>query len=59
MPLMLKLIFISYPFVTNSAFDAFYYYRFDAGEYLRADVQIKVGTMKHRPWRGLLSQSTL
>lgn len=45
---LLKLIFLAYPMVTNAAFAAYYYYRFDEEEWLRADVSIKVGTAAHQ-----------
>ena len=52
-PALLKLIFLAYPFVTNAAFDAFYFYRFDDGAWLRADVDIKVGTAAYDEVRTL------
>jgi len=46
-PLLLKLLFLAFPLVTNVAFEAFYTYRFEDSEWLRADVTIQVGTSKY------------
>ena len=47
LPLILKILFLSYPLVTNQAFEVFYYYKLDGERWLRADVTIKVGSDEH------------
>ena len=47
LPPLLQLMFLSYPLVTNAAFDAYHEYRFDTGSWLRYDVSIKIGTPEY------------
>jgi len=47
-PLILRLIFLAYPFVTSIAFEAWVCDDFEEGSWLRADVNIKCGN----GWRG-------
>ena len=47
-PLLLKLIFLFYPLVTNVAFEAFSCYAFLESQWLKADVSIRCGSDAHR-----------
>ena len=46
-PLLLKLGFLSYPIVTNVAFEAFACFTFTESEWLKADVAVECGTAEH------------
>ena len=46
-PWLLRLAFLSYPVVTNTAFDAFPCHTLAEGEWLKADVAIQCGTAEH------------
>ena len=46
-PYMLQLLFISYPLVTNVAFEAFTCHTFTESEWLKTDVSIECGTAAH------------
>ena len=54
LPLVLRIFFLSYPIVTNVAFEAFSCYHFeDADDYLVTDVSIVCGSSKHRKAQGI------
>ena len=46
-PALLWAVFISYPLVTNMAFEAFSCHKFDEGEWLKSDVAIRCGSEEH------------
>lgn len=46
-PIILKVLFIAYPLVTNVAFDAFSCYEFTGSGFLKADVSIQCHTPEH------------
>ena len=52
-PLLLKVVFLAYPLVTNAAFDVFFTHHFNDGEWLRVDVDIRLGTSQYERARAL------
>ena len=46
-PVLLSLLFLLYPMVTNVAFEAFPCHTFEEGAWLRADVSLECGTPAH------------
>jgi hypothetical protein len=47
LPALLQLIFLAYPLVTNTAFEAFSCHKFTDSEWLKVDVAIECGTAEH------------